>query len=133
MDLPFYREYDLPWTTGRDQEKKFQRLLGIIFAPYTTVMYLLAWSPGLGIYGWDWMWIGLGVMLAIGVLWFFLRTFRATLIIAASIPISVATAFIALQVFDLFNVYRLLVFLMEKLQHVINEPRQRCHRSWQWR
>ncbi len=31
MDLPFYREYDLPWTTGRDQEKKFQRLLGIIF------------------------------------------------------------------------------------------------------
>ncbi len=31
MDLPFYREYDLPWTTGRDQEKKFQRLLGIVF------------------------------------------------------------------------------------------------------
>ncbi len=31
MDLPFYREYDLPWTTGRDQERKFQRLLGIIF------------------------------------------------------------------------------------------------------
>ena len=41
----------------------FWPLLGIIFAPYTTVMYLLAWSPGLGIYGWDWMWIGLGVML----------------------------------------------------------------------
>ncbi len=31
MDLPFYREYDLPWTTGRGQEKKFQRLLGIVF------------------------------------------------------------------------------------------------------
>ena len=31
MDLPFYREYELPWTTGQDQEKKFQRLLGIIF------------------------------------------------------------------------------------------------------
>ena len=31
MDLPFYREYELPWTTGRDQERKFQRLLGIIF------------------------------------------------------------------------------------------------------
>ncbi len=31
MDLPFYREYDLPWTTGRNQEKKFQRLLGIVF------------------------------------------------------------------------------------------------------
>ena len=30
MDLPFYREYDLPWTTGSDQEKRFQRLLGIV-------------------------------------------------------------------------------------------------------
>ena len=30
MDLPFYREYELPWTTGKEQEKKFQRLLGII-------------------------------------------------------------------------------------------------------
>ena len=30
MDLPFYREYDLPWTSGRDQEKRFQRLLGIV-------------------------------------------------------------------------------------------------------
>ena len=30
MDLPFYREYDLPWTTGREQEKRFQRLLGIV-------------------------------------------------------------------------------------------------------
>ena len=31
MDLPFYREYELPWTAAREQEKKFQRLLGIIF------------------------------------------------------------------------------------------------------
>jgi len=31
LDLPFYREYDLPWTSGRSQDKKFQRLLGIIF------------------------------------------------------------------------------------------------------
>mgnify|MGYP000184530934 CR=1 FL=1 len=31
MDLPFYREYELPWTTGKGQEKKFQRLLGIVF------------------------------------------------------------------------------------------------------
>ena len=29
MDLPFYREYELPWTTGMEQERKFQRLLGI--------------------------------------------------------------------------------------------------------
>ena len=38
-------------------------LLGIIFLPYTTIMFLLAWSPGLGIVGWDWMWIFLGVLL----------------------------------------------------------------------
>ena len=31
MDLPFYREYELPWTTGKEQEKRFQRLLGITF------------------------------------------------------------------------------------------------------
>jgi TonB family protein len=31
LDLPFYREYDLPWTTGQSQDRKFQRLLGIIF------------------------------------------------------------------------------------------------------
>ena len=28
MDLPFYREYDLPWTTEQGQERKFRRLLG---------------------------------------------------------------------------------------------------------
>ena len=38
-------------------------LLGIIFLPYTTIMYLLSWSPGVGIIGWDWMWIILGLLL----------------------------------------------------------------------
>jgi hypothetical protein len=37
-------------------------LLGIIFLPYTTVMYLLVWTPT-GIAGWDWLWIVLGVAL----------------------------------------------------------------------
>ena len=31
MDLPYYREYDLPWTSDSSQERKFQRLLKIIF------------------------------------------------------------------------------------------------------
>ncbi len=31
MDLPFYREYELPWTAGSGQERKYQRLLGIVF------------------------------------------------------------------------------------------------------
>ena len=39
-------------------------LLGIIFLPYTTIMYVLVWSPA-GISGWDWVWIILGVMLDI--------------------------------------------------------------------
>ncbi|MFC2029130.1 hypothetical protein ACFLWA_00195 [Chloroflexota bacterium] len=38
-------------------------LLGIIFLPYTTIMYVLVWTPAVGISGWDWLWIGLGVLL----------------------------------------------------------------------
>ena len=30
MDLPYYREYDLPWTLGSDQDKKFRRVLGTV-------------------------------------------------------------------------------------------------------
>jgi hypothetical protein len=40
----------------------FLPLLGIIFAPYTTIMYMLVWTPN-GIEGWDWIWIILGVFL----------------------------------------------------------------------
>lgn len=32
MDLPFYREYDLPWTNNTGQEAKFRRLLGMVLA-----------------------------------------------------------------------------------------------------
>jgi len=31
LDLPFYREFELPWTTGKSQDQRFKRLLGIIF------------------------------------------------------------------------------------------------------
>ena len=31
MDLPFYREYELPWSANSSQDRKFQRLLGIVF------------------------------------------------------------------------------------------------------
>ena len=43
----------------------FWPLLGLIFAPYTTIMYVLAYTPGIGISGWDWLWISLGVLLDI--------------------------------------------------------------------
>ena len=41
--------------------------------------------------------IGLGIMLAVGVLWWFLRRFRATLIVAIAIPISLLATFIVLN------------------------------------
>jgi hypothetical protein len=40
-------------------------LLGLIFLPYTTIMYVLVWSPGIGLAGWDWIWVLLGVGLDI--------------------------------------------------------------------
>ncbi len=41
MDLPFYREYDLPWNTGTSQERKYHRLLGIVFA--SVLVLSLVW------------------------------------------------------------------------------------------
>ena len=38
-------------------------LLGIIFLPFTTIMYMLTWTFTGGIEGWDWMWILLGFVL----------------------------------------------------------------------
>jgi hypothetical protein len=40
-------------------------LLGILFLPYTTIMYMLVWSPR-GVEGWDWLWIILGLILDVG-------------------------------------------------------------------
>ena len=56
----------LAWIFGSRWELVFDSwivpVLGIIFLPYTTVMYLLVWSPA-GISGFDWVWLGLGVVL----------------------------------------------------------------------
>jgi protein TonB len=45
LDLPFYREYDLPWTTGQSQDKKFQRLLGQIFLVCAVLSILWPFIP----------------------------------------------------------------------------------------
>jgi hypothetical protein len=55
----FSNRWQLVW-----QGQWFLPLLGIVFLPYTTVMYMLSWSPA-GIHGWDWMWIALGVFMDI--------------------------------------------------------------------
>ncbi len=56
-------------------------LLGIIFLPFTTIMFLLAWQPalagGANIEGWDWMWILIGLFLDISK-WFGLWGNRGT-------------------------------------------------------
>jgi hypothetical protein len=38
-------------------------LLGLVVAPWTTLMYLLTWSAVGGVSGGDWIFVGLGVAL----------------------------------------------------------------------
>jgi protein TonB len=45
LDLPFYREYELPWTNSSSQERKFRRLLGFIFAGTFVLGILWPWIP----------------------------------------------------------------------------------------
>jgi hypothetical protein len=42
-------------------------LLGLIFLPFTTIIYSLVWVPGVGVTGASWVWVGFGVLL--DVLW----------------------------------------------------------------
>ncbi|WP_028114778.1 efflux RND transporter permease subunit [Ferrimonas kyonanensis] len=44
--------------------------------------------------------LGLGVALALGILWLFLRGWRTTMIIATTIPISIMVAFLGLSLFE---------------------------------
>ena len=41
-------------------------ILGFIFLPWTTLMYLVVWSPVRGVYGFDWVLLGLAVLADIG-------------------------------------------------------------------
>ncbi|MFN2197363.1 MAG: hypothetical protein ACK2UW_14675 [Anaerolineales bacterium] len=38
-------------------------ILGIIFLPLTTLFYVILWSPGVGLVGWDWFWLVMAVLL----------------------------------------------------------------------
>jgi hypothetical protein len=53
----FGRRWDLVW-----QGNWIIPALGIVLLPYTTIMYMLVWSPG-GLRGFDWVWLGLGLLL----------------------------------------------------------------------
>lgn len=41
-------------------------LLGLLFLPFTAIMWVLVWQPGVGIAGWGWFWVGLGLVLDLG-------------------------------------------------------------------
>jgi hypothetical protein len=40
-------------------------LLGLLFLPWTTIMYVIAWSPVVGVDGAEWLLVALGVALDI--------------------------------------------------------------------
>jgi multidrug efflux pump subunit AcrB len=44
--------------------------------------------------------LGLGLLLAVGVLYFLMRSRRATFLVTATVPLSVLVAFVALRMFD---------------------------------
>jgi hypothetical protein len=41
-------------------------VLGIIFLPFATLIYVLLYTPGRGVTGWDWFWVALAAILDIG-------------------------------------------------------------------
>ena len=45
MDLPFYREYELPWTNSSSQERKFRRLLRNVFGAILALGVIWPWIP----------------------------------------------------------------------------------------
>lgn len=45
MDIPYYREYELPWTSSDGQERKFRRLLGIVCAATLFLGVVWPWIP----------------------------------------------------------------------------------------
>ena len=34
-------------------------LIGIVFLPFATLMYVLLYTPGAGLNGWEWFWVAL--------------------------------------------------------------------------
>jgi hypothetical protein len=41
-------------------------LLGLIFVPYATLFYVLSWRPVVGVTGWGWVWVILGLVFDLG-------------------------------------------------------------------
>ena len=44
----------------------FLPLLGIIFLPFATLMYVILYTPGVGLIGFEWFWVILAAILDVG-------------------------------------------------------------------
>ena len=38
-------------------------LLGMVFFPFSTLMYVLLYTPGFGLTGWEWFWVVIAALL----------------------------------------------------------------------
>ena len=43
-------------------------LLGLVFLPFTTLFYVLAYRPVVGVSGWGWFFVFLGLLFDLGAL-----------------------------------------------------------------
>ena len=41
-------------------------ILGIVFLPFATLMYVLFYTPGVGLVGWEWFWVVLAGVIDVG-------------------------------------------------------------------
>jgi len=41
-------------------------LIGIVFLPFATLMYVLLYTPGVGLGGWEWFWVAVCAFFDIG-------------------------------------------------------------------
>ncbi len=41
-------------------------ILGIVFLPFTTLVYVLVWSPLVGVSSWGWVWVVLAFFFDLG-------------------------------------------------------------------
>ena len=58
-------------------------LLGIIFLPFTTLIYVFLYTPGRGLSGWEWFWIGICVLLDLSN-WASARRRRTTTVVTTT-------------------------------------------------
>src|SRR5690606_40802194 len=45
LDIPYYREFELPWSTGAGQDARFRRLLAMICAAALFLGVVWPWIP----------------------------------------------------------------------------------------